>query len=203
LIATLIVLGTEDARLNGIGFAAGFILGQAAGIGIPLLVGVIITSSFGENGDVITWLELALGVLMILGAFRVRVGGVRRIPDESRTAVLLVRLERVRPATAFSFGVPLGVGAKRLLISILAASTIALSASTRTAELRQGAIYVVIASVLVWLPVAVYFILGPRADEWVAVSRRWVLENQREMSFYLALVFGVLFTVDAAVKLQT
>jgi hypothetical protein len=57
--------------------------------------------------------------------------------------------------------------------------------------------------VLVWLPVMVYFFVGPRSDELVEVSKRWLLANQREVSFCLALIFGVSFTVDAVVKLLT
>ena len=72
LLATLVVLSTERARVNGIVFAAGFVLGQAAGLGIPLLVGVIVTSNSGQNGNASTWLELAVGVLMLLGAARIR-----------------------------------------------------------------------------------------------------------------------------------
>jgi hypothetical protein len=133
LIATLVVLGTEDARRSGIAFAAGFVLGQAAGIGVPPVVGLIITSSSGENGNASAWLELAVGVLVVLAASRMHRRRTEPIPDESRAAALLARLERVTPKSAFSFGVPLGIGAKRLLIAILAASAIALDASSRSA----------------------------------------------------------------------
>jgi hypothetical protein len=203
LIATLVVLGTANARLNGIFFAAGFILGQAAGLGIPLLVGLIVTSHSGDNGDTTTWFELAIGILMLLASARLH--GKRRepVPEESRAAMLMVRLERVNPKTAFSFGVPLGIGVKRFLIAILAGSTIALDAASRADEFQQAAMYVIVATVLVWLPVMVYFIVGPTADKWVADSKRWLLASQREVSFYLALVFGLTFTIDATVKLLT
>jgi hypothetical protein len=201
LLATLVVLSTDRARVSGVVFAAGFILGQAAGIGIPLLVGVIVTSASGESGNAAAWLELAVGVLMLLGAGRIHRKRSEPIPEESRAAAILVRLEHVTPTTAFSIGLPLGIGAKRLVIAILAASTIALDASGRAAEFRQAALYVVIASVLVWLPVMVYFLLGPRADGWVDASKRWLLANQRAVSFFLALIFGFFFSVDAVVKL--
>ena len=201
LLATLVVLSTERARVNGVVFAAGFVLGQAAGLGIPLLVGVIVTSNSGQNGNASTWLELAVGVLMLLAAARIRRKRTTPMPEESRAAGILVRLEHVTPATAFTIALPLGIGAKRLVIAILAASTIALDASGRAAEFRQAALYVVIASVLVWLPVMVYFLVGPRADEWVEVSKRWLLANQREVTFYLAAIFGVFFVADAVVKL--
>jgi len=202
LIATLVVLGTKDGRVNGIAFAAGFILGQAAGLGIPLIVGLIVTD-VGEGGNASNWFELAIGVLMLLAALRMRRKRSEPIPDESRAAALLVRLERVNLKTAFSIGIPLGVGVKRLLIAILAASTIALEATSRAAEFQQASLYVIVATVLVWLPVTAYFIIGKSADQWVEVSKRWLLANQREVSFYLALIFGVSFTIDAVVKLLT
>jgi hypothetical protein len=202
LLATLVVLGTEDGRVNGVAFAAGFILGQAAGLGIPLIVGVIVTD-VGEGGNASSWFELSVGVLMLFAALRMRRKRAEPIPDESRAAALLVRLERVNLETAFSIGIPLGIGVKRLLIAILAASTIALEATSRAAEFQQAALYVVVACILVWLPVTAYFIVGESADEWVEVSKRWLLANQREVSFYLALIFGVSFTVDAVVKLLT
>lgn len=201
LLATLIVLGTERARVNGLVFAAGFILGQAAGLGIPLLLGLIVTSATGENGNLSTWLELAVGVLLILGAGRIRRREAGPTSDESRTARLMVRLEHVTPAAAFSIGVPLGIGAKRLVIAMLAASTIALEAAGHATEFRQAVLYVLIASVLVWLPVMVYFVVGPHADDWVTSAKRWLLANQREVSFYLALIFGCLFAADAVVRL--
>ena len=70
LIATLVVLGTADARRSGIAFAAGFVLGQAAGLGIPLIVGLSVTSSSGENSNVSASFELAVGLLMLLAASR-------------------------------------------------------------------------------------------------------------------------------------
>ena len=56
---------------------------------------------------------------------------------------------------------------------------------------------------VVWLPVMVYFFVGAPADEWVEVSKRWLLANQREVSLYLALIFGLFFTGDAFFKLLT
>lgn len=202
LLATLVVLGTERGRLNGIVFGAGFILGQAIGVGVPLFVGVAVTSKTSQNGTVTAGLELALGVLMVLGAYRLRrPKRDRPMRGESRAAAVLSRLEHVDPKSAFTLGIPLGIGVKRLVLSILAASTIALSASGQLGELQQGATYIVIASVPVWLPVMVYFVVGARADDWVRISKAWLLANQREVTFYLALGFGLLFVVGGIVGL--
>lgn len=204
LLAALVVLGTDRGRLNGLLFGAAFVLGQAIGIGIPLLVGVAVTESSNRYGTVTASLELALGVLMVLGAFRLR-GPKRNEPTrgESRAEAAIARLEHVDPKAAFTLGIPLGIGVKRLVLAILAASTIALSASSRVVELQQSSVYVVIASLPVWLPVAVYFIVGPRADELVHTSRTWLVAHQRDVTFYLALGFGLLFVVGGVVGLAS
>jgi len=201
-LATLVVLGTARGRLNGIFFAAGFILGQAIGLGVPFVIGVAVTSKTAEHGTITASFEVAVGALMVYAAYRMR-GPKRDRPARgaSRTAAVLERLERVDPKSAAAIAVLLGIGTKRLVISILAASTIALSFSSGVAQLNVGAMYVVVAAVPVWLPVMVYVVVGPRADEWVRVSKAWLIANQRQVTFYLALVFGVLFVVDGVVGL--
>jgi hypothetical protein len=75
------------------------------------------------------------------------------------------------------------------------------SGSGRVAALDVGATYVVIASLPVLLPVAVYVIVGDRASTWVEVSKGWLIANRLEVTFYLALVFGLVFAVVGLVGL--
>jgi threonine/homoserine/homoserine lactone efflux protein len=202
-LATLVVLGTDRGRLNGLLFAAGFILGQAIGLVVPFVVGVAVTSQTEEHGTVTASFELAVGVAMLYGAYRIRRRGTTPLPEESRSARVLARLERVDPKAALAIGIPLGIGTKRLVISILAASTIAVSFSRGVGRANVGAMYVVVASATVWLPVVVYVVVGPRADDWARVSKAWLLANQRLVTFALAVGFGLLFVVDGFVGLAS
>ena len=58
-----------------------------------------------------------------------------------------------------------------------------------------------IASLLVWLPVAVYLIAGKRADELTESTEAWLMENQQQATVLSTLVFGLLLTGDALVRL--
>ena len=90
---------------------------------------------------------------------------------------------------------------KRLIISILAASTIALAGLSNREEFRLSVLYVLVASLIVWLPVAVYLVSGNRADGWVSSSKESLVVNQRRLMFLTSLVLGLLFLVDALIQL--
>src|SRR4051794_10136412 len=72
LTATIVVLKTRLARLNGLLFAGGFFLGEAIGWSFAILVG----SAVLDAGDstVAAVVELALGALLLATAWRVSRG---------------------------------------------------------------------------------------------------------------------------------
>jgi hypothetical protein len=61
-------------------------------------------------------------------------------------------------------------------------------------------LYIAVASVVVWLPVLVYLILGAHADDIVARSRVWITMNQQRFTFYSVTVLGVLLVGDALLR---
>ena len=57
-------------------------------------------------------------------------------------------------------------------------------------------LYVVVASLTVWVPVLGYLMLGTGADDFVARSRAWIAANDRKLKFISALVLGVFLLAD-------
>ena len=102
---------------------------------------------------------------------------------------------------SFGIGLPLGIGAKRLIVTFLAATTVALAGLDRTAEVSLFALYVTIATLVVWVPVGLYLIFGKRADESMARTRLWITEHEDRLTVVTALVLGLLFVADALVAL--
>ena len=77
---------------------------------------------------------------------------------------MLARLHGLRPGTAFSVGVLLGVGGvKRLTITLVAGATVGIADLLVVEDVLLGVVYVLVAGVLVWLPVGVYLVAGERA----------------------------------------
>ena len=203
LLATLVVLGSKSPRRNGFAFMLAFVLGMTLAFVLALTLGDAVRSNDQhENSRVATLLELFAGLGLLAIAMRMRPPYAPKEPDpESRTEHLFARLAQVRPATVFGIGLPLGVGAKRLTITLLAAGTVSLSGLGRGGRLALSVLYIAVASVVVWLPVLIYLILGAHADDIVASTRAWITTNQERFTFYSVTVLGVVLVGDALLRI--
>jgi cytochrome c biogenesis protein CcdA len=203
IVATLAVLTSRRGRTNGIVFAAGFMLGQTAAFLAAYFVGSAATADREENEQLAAALELAFGLALLAIAWpqrRHREAEVAAGP--SRTKALLDRLRGLRPATAFTFGALLGVGGvNRLTVTIVAGATVGIADLIPAEEVALGLLYLLVGGLLVWLPVGVYVVAGPRADEWMTAAEEWLTANARRLGFFSTLVFGVLLTSDALFRL--
>ena len=201
LTATIAVLKTHLARLNGICFAAGFLGGEAIGWVLALLLG-----SWLDIGDkeqtVAAVLELLLGALLLLTAWRVYHRDVTVRRDRSpRTKAFIARLEQLNPVTAVVIGAVLGLGfPKRLTITVVAAATLTASDLGDVAQLALVVAYILVAAALVWAPVVVYVFAGPRARAWLAAGQAWLASYQRVLTMASLAAFGAILFVDGLVQ---
>lgn len=203
LVATFAVLTSRRGRGNGLAFVAGFVLGQSAAFIVAYIIGSAATAGQAAGHRTFSAaLELALGIglLMLAWPERRREGKARDGP--SRTRALLARLQGLRPRTAFTVGALLGVGGiKRLSITIIAGASVGVAGLAPAEDALLGAIYVVVASVLIWLPITGYLVAGKRASDWMSNADTWLLANERRLTFFSTLLFGLLLTSDALVRL--
>ncbi len=184
-------------------FVAGFVLGQSAAFVAAFLVGSAATTDRAEGHSTLAAaLELAFGVGLLLLAWPERRREGRPRDGPSRTSTLLERLKGLRPGTAFSVGALLGVGGiKRLSITVVAGATVGIAGLAPATDALLGVLYVLIASVLVWLPVGLYVVAGERARRWMSNADTWVLANARRLTFFSTILFGLLLTSDALFRL--
>jgi Sap, sulfolipid-1-addressing protein len=203
IVSTLAVLTSRRGRTNGIVFVAGFMLGQTAAFLAAYLVGSAATTDREENAQLAAALELAFGAALLAVAWpQGRHGRVAAAGVPSRTKALLGRLRGLRPGTAFSFGVLLGVGGvKRLSVTIVAGATVGIATLVPAEDVALALLYLLVGGVLVWVPVGVYLVAGPRADGWVVAAEDWLTANERRFGFFSTLVFGLLLTSDALFRL--
>ena len=202
IVSTLAALSSRRGHTNGLALVAGFLLGQSVAFLAAFLVGSAAQPSLDADDQIAAALELAVGLALLAIAWYER----RRRPagpsNGSRTKALLTRLKGLRPSTSFTFGALLGVGGvKRLSITIVAGATVGVADLVPAEELALGLLYVAVASILVWLPVAVYLVAGAHADEWMAKAEDWLAANERRITFGTTLLFGFLLTSDALVRL--
>ncbi len=202
LLATLAVLSSGRGRVNGLVYLTGFLIGQAGAFLVAFFVGSTWVTGHEGGRLALDALELALG-LLLLGAAR----ATRRQPASgdtrglARVSALLGKLRDLSPTTAFPAGAALGVGTKRFVITVVAAAGLAASGLDGAEQTGLSILYVVLATVLVWLPVGLYLIAGSRADGLVEHSQGEIEANWRPISFWLSLVFGLAICADALAKI--
>jgi len=207
LAATLAVLNTGSPRLNGLVFAIAFLFGGALVVAFVVTIGSIAAPGRGGSSTAASSLEFVLGLMLLAGGLR----ALRRpttelalseVKTRGRASAVLDRLGRLTAKTAFGAGVLLGIGGpKRLTVSIVAATAIAAAALTTRQQAAQGALYVLLGGVLVWVPVALYVVAGSRSRAWFASSEEWLTTHERAIVTVLLFLFGALLVADALGKL--
>ena len=203
LLATAAVLTSRRGRTNGSLYMVGFLLGQSIAFVVALLIGSAATTNPDGNEELAAALELAFGVGLLVLAWPQRHPRAEPDPAGSNSVkAMLARLHRLRPGTAFSVGLLLGVGGvKRLTITLVAGATVGIAGLTPVEDVLLGILYVLVAAVLVWVPVGVYLVAGERAAEWLEAAQGWLTANERRITFVSTLLFGFLLTTDALVRL--
>jgi hypothetical protein len=199
LVATLVVLTSGRGRTNGAAFATAFVVGQAAAFIVALIIG----SAFSEHShtDATALIELMAGVVLLVIASTKRPPHQPRSEGSGGAEALFARLSGLRPALAFGFGLPLGIGAKRLAITILAAGSVAVAGLNSAEDAGLTVLYVVVSTLGVTIPVALYLIFGEQAEGMMVRLRSWITSNQDAVAFSTALALGVLLILDGAIRL--
>jgi hypothetical protein len=202
--ATITVMKT--GRLTALGFALGVVLGQLLACAVLVLVGGASIPS--RNKDHPTFqglLELALGIalLWLAEVIRHRPPTAMHAPwGSGRSKEVLDRLARVRPFTALVAGLVLGIGGpKRLVLTGLASASIA---DAGVGGSDQGALilwYSALATVVVWLPIVGYLLLGDWAVTWLDRGLEWLTRHQRTASVSVLVAVAVVLFIDAAATL--
>ena len=206
LASTLVLLHGTRARWRSSAFAIGVVVGQSAMCALAFAVGTASAPS-GQNGRDTSRaiLELVVGIALLVAAWYVRYRRVPRpSPTSSRSKAALARLDQVHAPAAFGTGLALGVGGpKRLGITLIVAATIASSGWSSSGELTLAVTYVVIATAVVWGPVALALVFGSRAAVWMQDAQAWLTAHRQPMTYRSLFVLGVLATVDAVLALVT
>jgi hypothetical protein len=201
----LVVLTGNQARLNGIALAIGFVAGQAVFLVLALAVGVASSPDSQSHPGAVSVLETAFGAALLVTAAYVR----RHRADEPevrgpspRTEAIRSHLAKLRPLTALGTGAALGIGGpKRISVTLVTCAAIAAAGVSGAGAVGLGVLYVALATVLVWLPVLLYVMLGERATEWLTDRERWIGAHKEPLTFYPSAVLGVVLVVDGIVRL--
>jgi len=206
LTSTLFVLRTGRPRINGLLYAGAFLFTQALVLVLALALGVASVTHGDEHQGLGSAIGLVLGGLLVSAAFYLRAhphAHATKSGPNKATAVL-GRIKHLSPGQAVGVGAALGIGGpKRITVTLLVAGAIAASGLPFGPSATVAIEYVVIGTVLVWLPVVLYVIAGKRAEDWIASAQAWASAHEQSLTFYPALIVGLILIVDGLVELLT
>jgi threonine/homoserine/homoserine lactone efflux protein len=198
IVAVVLMLVTERARVNGPAFVLGWLIGL-------VIVGVIVLSvssgaDASDEGEPATWvslLKIVLGLLLLLVAakqWRSRPAGDQEVPAPKWMGAI----EDFGPGKALLAGAVLGaVNPKNLLLAVGAAATIAQTGIDASEQAVAYLVFALIGTAGVGIPVALYYAMGERSQRLLAGLKDWMTANNAAIMAVLCLVIGVKLVGDA------
>lgn len=198
IIAVVLMLTTPRARVNG----PAFILGWLLGLGV---IGAIVlaiadpakASSSGAPATGVSWLKIALGVLLLLVAVR----QFRGRPHDQEQAAMpnwMGAIDSFKPLAAVGTGALLaGANPKNLLLAVGGAATIAQTGIAAAQQAIAYVIFAVIATIGVGAPVGIYFAMGSRSQDILGRLKDWMGQHNAVIMSVLCLIIGAKLIGDA------
>lgn len=191
IIAIVLVLATPHARSNGPAFLLGWVAGLSAVGAIVLLAsGAIDASDDSGPATWVSWLLIVLGVALILLAIK-QWRGRPKAEDEASLPKWMQTIDSLSPAKMIGMGALLsGVNPKNLLLTVAAAAAIAETGIDAGQETIALAIFIVIGSLGVGVPLVAFFVLGERSRKALDGLKSWMSAHNVAIMAVITLVIG-------------
>jgi threonine/homoserine/homoserine lactone efflux protein len=191
IVAVVLMLATPRGRANGPAFVLGWILGLSlVGTVVLLLSSGASASDDGAPATWVSWLKIALGVLALLAAvkqWRDRPRG----QAEPEPPKWMQAIDTFTPGRSIAIALALSaINPKNLLLSVGAATGIAQTGIATGQQAIALAVFVLIGTLGVGAPVAIFFGLGERSAKILAELRGWMTHNNTAIMAVLLLVIG-------------
>ncbi len=190
IIAIILMLRTPKAKTNGPAFALGWIVALV----IVTTVAVVLSSGADDTDSgastTVGWLQIAIGMLFALMAAR----QWRSRPRPGEPAVTPSWMSAI---DAFAAGKSLGLGAalagvnpKNLALSLAAGATISQAGLSTSDDVIAVGFFVLVASLTVAGPVAVYLIAPRKSDALLADVEEFMVEHNAVIMMVVLLLLG-------------
>ncbi len=204
IIAVVLMLATPKGRTNGPAFLTGWVLGIAVLGTIVLLIAS--GASASENGSPATWISIVkiiLGILLWLLAVR-QWRGRPRGGREPQLPAWMKKIDTFTPFKSAGMGALLSaVSPKNLLLVVGAAAAIAQTGANAVGQAVALIVFIVLATLGVGAPVAIYFLTGDRATRILDELHDWMVRENVTMIAVICLIIGAKLIGDAITTLAS
>jgi len=198
IIAIVLMLGTPQARTNGPSFAVGWLAGLTAVGSITLVLAS--GNAAADSGGPATWasaLKLVFGALFLLLAARIWHGRPRP-GEEVQMPKWMTSIDGLSAGRSFGLGAVLsGLNPKNLALTVAAATAIAQTGISGGEKGAALSVFVILGSLTILAPVAVYFLMGARAKEILEGLKVFMAADNAAIMTVLLLVLGAKLIGDA------
>ena len=198
IIAVVLMLVSPRGRVNGPAYLMGQVVGVAgAGAVVLLIAGSAGTSDEGQPAGWVNWLKLVLGALLLVLALkqwrgRPRGGHPPEIPK------WMDAIDDFTPVKAFGAGIALSaLNPKNLILTIAGMAAIVSAGIPADEEAVALAVFTLIGSLGVAIPVVIYFALGERSGPVLGRLKEWMAQNNAVIMAVILLLIGVKLIGDA------
>jgi threonine/homoserine/homoserine lactone efflux protein len=202
IVAVVLMLATPRGRVNGPAFLLGWIVGLAVVGTIVLLASS--GASASDNGAPATWvswLKLGLGVLALLLAVK-QYRGRPRGHAAAKLPKWMRAIDKFTPGRSVAIAFALSaINPKNLLLTVAAAAAIAATGISTGDQAISLAVFVLIGTLGVGAPVAIYFALGDRSARLLGNLRDWMAHNNATIMAVLLVVIGAKLAGDGIAAL--
>jgi Sap, sulfolipid-1-addressing protein len=198
IIAVVLILTAPGAHVTGPAFVLGWLAGLAVIGAIVLSVsGSADASSSGSPATWVSWVKIVLGLLLLM----LCVKEFRARPKEGDTAALpkwMKSIDSVKPPAAFGLAAALAVAnPKNLLLAVGGAASIAQTGISGAEQAIAYAVFALIGTLGVGIPVGIYFAMGSRSEKLLAGLKDWMGQHNAVIMSVLCLVIGFKLIGDA------
>jgi threonine/homoserine/homoserine lactone efflux protein len=204
IIAVVLMLATPQGGINGPAFLAGWIVGIAV-LGTIVLLAAS-GASASDHGAPATWVsivKIVLGVLLLaLAAKQWR--GRPRGDAEPELPAWMKTIDTFTPVKSIGMAVLLSaINPKNLLLVVAAAAAIAQTGVSTVDQAVALAVFILIATLGVGAPVAIFFLMGARATKILGELHEWMARENATIMAVICLIIGAKLIGDAIAGLAS
>jgi hypothetical protein len=191
IIAVVLLLSTPAGKAN----ALTFLLGWLVGLGLVGVIVLLVADPAGASQDGgpaiwVGWLFAVLGLVAVLIGIR-SFRGRPRDDEEPPMPKWMAAIDKFNAGRSLVMGFVLAaVNPKNLTLTLAAAASIAAAGLSSTDSYIVLAVFVLIGTIGLAIPIGMYFLGGDKATETLAELRHWLALNNATIMAVLMVVIG-------------